>query len=240
MGDDVRLVQEVRLSGERPCAKDASSDPTNAAGVPRACGREPWLSADVLAGMLAGAPGLRILLVGEREGILAARLSAESGSDVTWLDPFAGHAQMVAASGPGIRPGVTRVDGGLLNTPFADAEFDAVASQFAIEFAPDPSEAIGEWARVLRPGGILALVTMNALFKGSELRPRARPLHEFAPADLEALATGAGLGVRGIRTLIPNLRLPRFYRGDMSYSFRFEGLPYFGNRGMLLFLQAVK
>ncbi len=212
----------------------------NAAGLSQACGREPWLRAGVLAGMLAGAPGQKILLVGEREGILAARLSAEPGSEVTWLDPCGGQAQWVAASGPGVCPGVVRVNSGPLNTPFADAEFDAVASQFAIEFAPDPSGAIGEWARVLRPGGILALVTMNALFKGPELRPGARPMHEFAPAALKALATGAGLEVRGVRTLIPNLRLPLFYRGDMGYSFRFEDLPYFGNRGMLLFLQAVK
>jgi len=212
----------------------------NAAGLSQACGREPWLRAGVLAGMLAGAPGRKILLVGEREGILAARLASEPGSEVTWLDPWGGQAQGVTAGGPGVLPGVARVDGGLLDAPFADAEFDAVASQFTIEFAPDPPGAIGEWARVLRPGGILALVTMNALFRGSELRPRARPLHEFAPAALEALATGAGLEVRGIRTLIPDLRLPRFYRGEMSYSFRFEGLPYFANRGMLLFLQAVK
>jgi SAM-dependent methyltransferase len=43
--------------------------------------------------------------------------------------------------------------------PFAEAEFDAVLSQFGHMFAPRPEVAIAEMLRVLKPGGTIAFAT---------------------------------------------------------------------------------
>jgi SAM-dependent methyltransferase len=43
--------------------------------------------------------------------------------------------------------------------PFADAEFDAVLSQFGHMFAPRPGRVVAEMLRVLRPGGVIAFST---------------------------------------------------------------------------------
>jgi SAM-dependent methyltransferase len=43
--------------------------------------------------------------------------------------------------------------------PFADAEFDAVVSQFGHMFAPRPDLAVREMLRVLKPGGAVAFST---------------------------------------------------------------------------------
>ncbi len=202
MGDDVQLVPDSRLSSnEGPRAE---------------LGREPWLRTGILLELLDPAPGSAVLLAGEREGVLAARLAAERAANATWLTD----------------PGSV--------VPFDDGEFDAVASQFALEHLDDPGATLREWARVLKDGGALALVTRNALFRGPELRPGARALRTYAPSQLRELVSGAGLRVRVVRTLIPDLKLPRLYRGDLSFCTRLEKLPYFRERGMLLFLGAVK
>lgn len=43
--------------------------------------------------------------------------------------------------------------------PFRDESFDGVISTYGVIFSSDPSRAVAEMARVLRPGGRLALAT---------------------------------------------------------------------------------
>ncbi len=45
------------------------------------------------------------------------------------------------------------------NLPFADAQFDAVASTFGVMFAPDHARSAGELLRVCRPGGRIGLAS---------------------------------------------------------------------------------
>ncbi len=42
--------------------------------------------------------------------------------------------------------------------PFGDAEFDVVASRYSAHHYPQPRRALGEAARVLRPGGVFVLL----------------------------------------------------------------------------------
>jgi SAM-dependent methyltransferase len=51
--------------------------------------------------------------------------------------------------------------------PYADASFDVVASMFGAMFAPRPEVVASEFARVLKPGGLLAMANWNpASFTG--------------------------------------------------------------------------
>jgi SAM-dependent methyltransferase len=72
--------------------------------------------------------------------------------------------------------------------PFADDEFDGAIAVHSIEHVPDPEPALAEMSRVVRPGGIVVLVTPNRL---TFARPDEiiDPYHylEYDPAELERL-----------------------------------------------------
>lgn len=42
--------------------------------------------------------------------------------------------------------------------PFADQSFDRVIATHVLEHIPEPHLALGEWARVVKPGGVLSLI----------------------------------------------------------------------------------
>ncbi|MEA2494349.1 MAG: hypothetical protein QOJ29_2260 [Thermoleophilaceae bacterium] len=78
--------------------------------------------------------------------------------------------------------------------PFDEASFDVVLASFVVFFMPDPTAALSEWRRVLRPGGRLVISTWG----GSDQRWQSweRPLRgsfvpEMEPARAQEL--GAGL-----------------------------------------------
>jgi SAM-dependent methyltransferase len=55
--------------------------------------------------------------------------------------------------------------------PYADASFDAVVTMFGAMFAPRPELVASELARVLKPGGLLAMANWNpASFTGEMLK----------------------------------------------------------------------
>jgi len=181
--------------------------------------------------------GNRILLLGEVEGILARHLSKLPGVEATWMEP-GGKAAEEPVPPPLQSQGYVRLQGDFLDLPFADGHFDAVASQFTLDYLEDREKALSEWVRVLKEEGTLALVTRNRLFKGPEQRPGPRPLGTCSPGESIELAEEAGLVVTEISTLIPDLKLAAIYRGDLSFCLFLEKLPYFRTRGRLLFLRA--
>ncbi|MDI6831176.1 MAG: methyltransferase domain-containing protein [Actinomycetota bacterium] len=149
--------------------------------------------------------------------------------------------------GPATPPGAAggaraceRLVGDPCRMPFPDGTFDAVASQFLLDRAEDPAAVLAELARVLKPGGVLALAARNALFRGSDPRPVARPRHTHAPRELMSMAVKAGLTEIQAATLLPDLKLPALYRGDLEAFTRMENIPFLSGRGRLLFLRAVK
>jgi SAM-dependent methyltransferase len=125
-----------------------------------------------------------------------------------------------APSGIDISPGLLGVarerlpqadlrEGDMEELPFADASFDAVIGINAFQFAGDARRALGEAARVLRPGGRL----VASLFAAPE-RSQGTVVHEAmstlipperesdhapyalsAPGNLEAAMSDAGLTV---------------------------------------------
>ncbi|MDA8292183.1 MAG: class I SAM-dependent methyltransferase [Actinomycetota bacterium] len=110
------------------------------------------------------APGARVLDLGCGGGRHAFAV-ARAGADVVALDADAsecsGVAGMLAAMrsegevASGTRAGVVRADA--LRLPFPDSSFDRVVAAEVLEHVRDDRAAIAELARVLRPGGVLAV-----------------------------------------------------------------------------------
>ena len=76
------------------------------------------------------------------------------------------HAE-AAAAGRGLEIEFARAD--VQELPYAEGEFDGVASSFGAIFAPDRERAAGELARVCRPGGKLGLTLMPMDSRTGEL-----------------------------------------------------------------------
>lgn len=62
-----------------------------------------------------------------------------------------------------IRPGLVWRQSDAAAMPFGDDEFDVVLCQMALMFLPDPTEALREMRRVVRPTGTVAVLVPGAL-----------------------------------------------------------------------------
>jgi ubiquinone/menaquinone biosynthesis C-methylase UbiE len=101
------------------------------------------------------AAGDRVLDVGCGTGVLARAAADRAGADghVTGLDLNEG----MLAVARRLRPEIDWRQGDASRLPFADSTYDVVVSQFALMYFPDRIAALGEMARVLRPGGRLVI-----------------------------------------------------------------------------------
>ena len=99
----------------------------------------------------SGSPGPRVLNAGAGTGSFSLRL-AENGFDVTSVDASSAAVEVLRRRVPGE---VAQAD--VTTLPFADAAFDAAVLGEVLEHVEDDRGALGEVARVLRPGGVLAV-----------------------------------------------------------------------------------
>jgi SAM-dependent methyltransferase len=137
--------------------------------------RAPWIAGDFGAiareigapeaeGFVARmglAPGARVLDVACGTGNVTIPL-ARRGAKVTGLDlmPHLLEEARARAAREGLR---IRFDEGFAETlPYPDGSFDVLVSMFGIMFSPLPATIVSEMARVLRPGGRLALANWTA------------------------------------------------------------------------------
>jgi ubiquinone/menaquinone biosynthesis C-methylase UbiE len=117
-------------------------------------------AADLLA-LLALPSGSRVLDVACGTGIVARLAAPQTGATgvVIGLDLHGGMLAVARAQAP---TGVW-VQGSATAFPCATAAFDVVVCQQGVQFFPDRLAALREMARVLRPGGRIALVVWGAL-----------------------------------------------------------------------------
>ena len=149
-------------------------------------------------------PGTRLLDIGCGSGYAAA-MAAGLGASVTGIDIT---PELIEIARERVPAGDFRV-GTMDALPYQDGSFDAAVGFNAFQFANDPSNAVGEAARTVKPQGLLAATTFaepernesTALHLALEpLRQAApagaahAPYELSAPGGLERLLTaGAGL-----------------------------------------------
>lgn len=106
---------------------------------------EPLLAADPAQVLDVGAGA------GHYAALLAARLP---GGQITGIE--LNPEQLARARRWHDAPNLTFTRGDLRRMPFADGSFDLTLTRFVLAFQADASEALGELARVTRPGGLVA------------------------------------------------------------------------------------
>jgi 2-polyprenyl-6-hydroxyphenyl methylase / 3-demethylubiquinone-9 3-methyltransferase len=161
--------------------------------------------------------GVRVLDVGCGGGLVSEEL-AKAGAIVTGIDRSAPSIATARRHAAGI--GLFNIEylvGSVFDLPFADSSFDAVVSSDFLEHVSDRlDDAVGEMARVLRSGGVLAYDTINRTPKslllaiiGIQYILHAAPPHThewrmFVPPDELTLALArAGVQNQEVRGLTP-------------------------------------
>ncbi|ABB32406.1 SAM-dependent methyltransferase, putative [Geobacter metallireducens GS-15] len=151
---------------------------------------------------LRSRPGGRLLEIGCGSGTMLSYLGSlgwrTEGIDV---DP--------SAVANARSKGLNVAQGDLLEQPYGDNTFDAVMISHVIEHVPNPVELLTECYRILKPGGVLSLVTPNVESMGSHLFGRhwlhldpPRHLILYNVRTIRALARKAGFTNMEIRTTI--------------------------------------
>lgn len=159
-------------------------------------------------------PDTRVLDVATGPGYVAARAAAR-GAEAVGVDISEQMVTLARTLHPTID--VRRGDAGRL--AFGDDSFDAVVGNFALPHFGAPEQAVGEFARVLGDGGMLALSTWDAPEHARVLGlivdavaqagatppadlPAGPPFFRFSSdAELSRLLGGAGFDDVEVRTL---------------------------------------
>ena len=152
-----------------------------------------------------------LLDVGSGTGTVA-RAAAGRGWRVLALDPEADMASMTRDALNASDEAARVMRAGLPNLPLTSAGVDAVVANFVVNHVADSRAALGEAARVVRPGGLLALTIwtragagwadlVGAAFEAADATtpPSAQlPEHldfERSPEGLADITRAAGLSV---------------------------------------------
>lgn len=146
-----------------------------------------------LADALEGAEIGRLLDIGTGTGRMA-ELFAASADRIVALDKSLAMLRVARAKLQHLPTDrVELVQGDFAQLPFADGSFDTVLFHQVLHFAQDPAPALAEAARVLKPGGRVAIVDF-ATHRLEDLRERhAHARLGFSDAQMDDLLAQAGL-----------------------------------------------
>ena len=129
---------------------------------------------------VAAGPGTRLLDVGCGPGTITAAAAAR-GADAVGVDLAVG----MLALGRARHPHLELLEADAEALPFPDDAFDALVGGFVLNHLPAVETALAEAARVLRPGGRMAVAVWD------------RPDRNRLLGELTAAVRDAGVEVRG-------------------------------------------
>src|SRR5579884_1174521 len=149
-----------------------------------------------------------VLDAGAGDGAIA-ELLAPRARRITCLDR---NARMVAAARMRLAraSNVDVVRGDVTAIPAADAAFDQVLLLNVLTSVATPAAALAEVARVLRPGGQLVLVTLDAHTHATVTAAYGHVHAGFRPAALRRMLARAGLAVERCAVTSRERRQPHF------------------------------
>lgn len=193
--------------------------------------------------------------MGTGTGFLAL-LFAEMGHKVTGIDLSEGMLEKAKHNADNMGLEIDLFHGDAENLPLEDCSFDLVVNKYLLWTLPEPSRAVREWKRVLKPGGMIFAIDgnwfdprpdrhikrmvselagrfakknqYNLIFRKSYNPIRdSLPLYEkISPENLFLLFSETGL----VNTAInPLLEVQKFQRNRHSFSQRL-----FGNNSIFL------
>jgi SAM-dependent methyltransferase len=146
------------------------------AGGPKAPGRDQ--DRRRMSTWLGLAPGSTVLDIGCGPGNFTGWFGAQVLPDGLAVGVDASHAMLRRAVADNSGPSVGYVRGDAENLPFADGVADAVSCLAALYLINQPFQAIGEFARVLKPGGRVVILT--SLLRGQRHHTAGRGVLEAA------------------------------------------------------------
>lgn len=144
-------------------------------------------------------PGMRVLDLGSGDGFYTRRIAGRLGSQgsITGVDinlPYLAEARAVA---PRVEGGaaIDFVAAAFDRLPFPERTFDLVWCAQSLYSLPDPVVALGHMARVLRPGGLVAVLENDSLHQVFLPWPVALEL-PLRAAELKFFQEGGGKSTR--------------------------------------------
>ncbi len=143
--------------------------------------------ADAFAAQVSLPAGARVLDVACGSGNVAIPL-ARRGYKVTGVDIAPNLLEQARERAATEKLDVPFDEGDAEQLPYADGSFDGAVTMFGAMFAPRPEIVAAELARVLKPGGLLAMANWNpASFSGAMFKVNAKhvsPTPGIAPPVL--------------------------------------------------------
>jgi len=131
------------------------------AAYERMMGTWSRIAGDMFLDWVAPAAGLRWLDVGCGNGAFTAQLIQRcTPAELHGIDPSG--AQIAYAGSRPDANGATFRTGDAQALPFPDNRFDAAVMALVIFFVPNPAKGVGEMARVVAPGGLVAAYAWDA------------------------------------------------------------------------------